>query len=223
MKNRLVNMCIFLAITIFFGCSVIKKNETISNQQKNIDVDILTDSESQDNNDHIPDIVLDAYKIVHDNITDFFFVEIMNGNTDLSFTDNGIYRYKDNYGVIDIFGEPLDIIVTKVRFYLVGGLVIEMRELIYDEFKHRYYVFENDQILYQGFFIEKRLERLKTVNIGDTSDKLLSSFSDKYYTWEELERIKENISYYTDPVICEIQFVIRNTIIQNIFVNFLLI
>jgi hypothetical protein len=67
------------------------------------------------------------------------------------------------------------------------------------------------------------LERLKTLNIGDTFEKLLSTFSDKYYLWDEVESIKENISYYTDPVVCEIQFVIKGTIIQKIFVNFILI
>jgi hypothetical protein len=216
MKNRLINICIFLTVLIFFGCSVIKKNETIANRQENIDVDVLTDSESQGNNDHISDIVIDTYEIVHNNITDFFFVEIMNGNKGLDF-------HRDKYGVKDIFGEPLDINVRKVSFNFVGGRVIEIHELIYDDFTHIYYIFESGTIFYEGFIIEKKLERLKTINIGDTSNKLLLTFSDKYYTWEEYENIKENISYYTDPVTCEIQFVIKDTIIQKIFVNFLLI
>jgi hypothetical protein len=143
-------------------------------------------------------------------------MKYMDGNRDLGF-------HRDKYEVIDIFGDPLDIRITKVSpFYLEGGRVIEMRELIYDGFNHIYYVFESGTIFYIGFFIEKRLERLKTINIGDTSDKLLSTFSDKYYSWE-LESIKENISYYTDPVTCEVQFVIRDTIIQKIYINFFLI
>ena len=150
------------------------------------------------------------------NITDFFFVEIMNGKTGLSF-------HRGKYEVIDMFGEPLNVNVTEVSFNLVGGRVIEKRELIYDDFIHMYYVFDDGTIFYEGFIIEKRLERLKTITIGDTSDKLLSTFSDRYYTWEEIENIKENISFYTDPVVCEIQFVIQDTIIQKIFVNFLLI
>ena len=217
MKNRLIITYIFLVILIIFpGCSENKKNKTITNQQDKIDVDILTDLESKDNNDHISDIVLDADEIVHNNITDFFFIEIMNGNKDLGF-------HRDKYGVKDIFGEPLDINVTEVSFNLVGGRVIEIRELIYDDFVHIYYVFESGIIFYIGFIIEKRLERLKTINIGDTSDKLLSTFSDEYYSWDVWENVKENISYYTDPVTCEIQFVIKDTIIQKIFVNFLLI
>ena len=37
MKKRLINIYIFLTIIIFFGCSAIKKNETITSQQKDID------------------------------------------------------------------------------------------------------------------------------------------------------------------------------------------
>jgi hypothetical protein len=129
--------------------------------------------------------------------------------------------HKEKYEVIDIFGEPLNIKVTEVSFNLVGGKVIEIRELIYDDFIHIYYIFEDGTIFYIGFIIEKKLERLKTINIGDTSEKLLSIFSDKYYSWESVESIKENISYYIDPV--EVQFVINDKIIQKIYVNFLLI
>ncbi|MDR1840093.1 MAG: hypothetical protein LBQ93_10980 [Treponema sp.] len=201
MKNRIISICFLL--TILISCSVIKKNETINK------IDNNTHLELQNNNDFL--LVADVIK--QNNITDFFFVEIMNGNEDLSF-------HRDKYEVIDIFGEPLDINVTEVLFNLAGGKVIEMRELIYDDFVHIYYVFESGIVFYIGFNIEKRLERLKTINIGDTSDKLLSTFSDEYYS---SENVKENISYYTDPVTYEIQFIIRDTIIQKIFVNFLLI
>ena len=77
-------------------------------------------------------------------------------------------------------------------------------------------IFEDGTIFYEGFIIEKRPKRLKTITIGDTSDKLLSAFPDKYYTWDE------NISFYTDPVICVIQFVIQDAVIKKIFVSFLL-
>jgi len=162
------------------------------------------------------DFLLNVDQIRQNNITDFFFGEIMNGNTDLEF-------HRDKYEVIDIFGDPLAVNVIEVSFNLSGGRVIEMRELVYDDFTHIYYVFESGIIFYIGFTIDKKLERLKTINIGDTSDKLLSTFYDEYYTWEDMKNIKENISYYTDSVPCEIQFVIKDTIIQRIFVNFLLI
>jgi hypothetical protein len=214
MKSRLISIFIPMLI-IFIGCSVIKKNETITDQQNNTDVDIFIDLEPQDNNDYIADSVLDTYESVHNNITDFFFVEIMDGNMGLSFHRDDYGKY----GVKDIFGEPLDIIATSTSFYFEGGIVIEIRQLVYDDFIHNYYVFENGVTFYQGFIIEKRLERLKTINIGDTSDKLLSTFSDGYFTSTR----SENIIYYTDPVTCEIEFVIKDKVIQKIYVNYLLI
>jgi len=149
-------------------------------------------------------------------ISSFFFNEIMNGNKDISFWDG-------EDGVIKYFGEPLRIEIEAVSFYFEGGKVVAMQELVYNDFVHYYYIFENGKKLYNGFFIENKLERLKSINIGDTSEKLLSTFSDRYFLWESVESIKENISYYTDPVECEIQFVINKSIIQKIFVNFLLI
>jgi hypothetical protein len=149
-------------------------------------------------------------------ISSFFFNEIMNGNKNLSFRDG-------EDGVIKYFGKPLKIEIESVSFYFEGGKVVEIQELVYSDCNHYYYVFENGKKLYNGFTIEKKLDRLKSINIGDTSEKLLSTFPDKYYSWESLESIKEKISYYTDPVECEIQFIIANMIIQKIYVNFLLI
>jgi hypothetical protein len=149
-------------------------------------------------------------------ITSFFFIEIMNGNKDLSFRDG-------EDGVIKYFGKPLKIEIESVSFYFESEKVVEIQKLTYDDFVHYYYVFENGKKLYNGFIIENKLKRLKSINIGDTSEKLLSTFYDKYISWDDIESIKENISYYTDPVECEIQFVINKTIIEKIYVNFLLI
>ena len=145
-------------------------------------------------------------------ITDFYFSEIMEGNRKLGFHRNG-------YEVIELFGEPLEIRIIPVSFYFSGGTVKEKHEYVYNDFIHYYYIFEDGILFYNGFTIEKRLARLKTINIGDTSEKLISTFGGEFFAWKEYE----NISYYTDPVICEIQFVIKDTIIQKIYVNFILI
>ena len=81
-------------------------------------------------------------------------------------------------------------------------------------------LFEGGEIFYMGFMIESRLERLRTINIGDTVEKLLSKFSDIFFTWEH-DGFK-TIRFYTDPVICSIQFTIRDGIIERISVNFFL-
>jgi hypothetical protein len=150
------------------------------------------------------------------NITDFFYDEILNGNRDVSF------RNGEN-GVIDFFGEPDEENKTPVSFHFEGATVVEIQELVYGDIRHRYYKSESGLKLYSGFLITKKSDRLKTINIGDTSEKLRSQFTDTYHDWAEYEDIEENISYYTDPVVCEIQFVIKGSIIQEIWCNFLLI
>ena len=147
------------------------------------------------------------------NITDFFYNDVLNGNTDLSFIHG-----KD--GVKDFFGAPISENIIKTLFYFEGNKIIEILELVYNDFIHQYYVSESGSKIYSGFFITKELE---TINIGDSSDKLISTFTDKYFTWTENEKINENISYYTNPVVCEIQFAIKNSIIIKIWCNFLLI
>jgi hypothetical protein len=178
----------------------------------------LSDEKNIKNNDS--DSIKIGYDRVatarHESITDFFYDEILNGNRDTSFS-NG------ENGVINFFGAPLEESKIPTSFDFETAEIVEIHELIYDDFVHRYYVSKSGHKLYSGFFITKKLDRLKSVNIGDTSEKLASTFTDKYYTWLEYERIKENISYYTDPVVCEIQFVIENSIIQKIWCNFLLI
>jgi hypothetical protein len=154
--------------------------------------------------------------VIKNSITNYFYNEILNGNNDLSFQHG-------SEGVINFFGKPSEENRIPTSFYFEGGIVIQIHELIYNDLTHRYYVFESGRELYYGFFVTKPLDRLNSVEIGDTSEKLLSTFSDKYYTWDNVESIKENISYYTDPVVCEIQFVIKEGIIKMIACNFLLI
>lgn len=147
-------------------------------------------------------------------INDYYFKEIMNGCRDLDFHRNEIK-------VIDLFGEPLKIKAETVSFIIEGGTVVEIREYIYNEFTHYYYVFDDGIIFYIGFVIEKALSRLKTINIGNTLESLLLAFTDSYFlTEKESTKI---VSYYTDPVICEIRFVCSNDQISKIFINYFLI
>jgi hypothetical protein len=196
-----------MVYAVLIGCS--KKEIALSNEIV-ADDDIIYHETSQD----IEKIAKND--IVRNNITDFFYNEILNGNNDLSFQHG-------SDGVINFFGRPLEENRISTSFYFEGGTVIQIHELIYNDLTHRYYVFENGRELYYGYFVTKTLDRLKSIKIGDTSEKLLSTFFDKYYTWDNVESIKENISYYTDPVVCEIQFVIKEGIIKMIACNFLLI
>ena len=152
-------------------------------------------------------------ELVLNSITDFFFNEIMDGRKNLGF-------HRDEFEVIELFGEQIEIRILPVNFNMVGGIVVEIHEYVYEDFIHHYYIFEGGGIFYMGFMIESRLERLRTINIGDTVEKLLSKFSDNFFTWEH-DGFK-TITFNTDPLICSIQFTIRDGIIERIFVNFFL-
>ena len=206
---------VFLFLSLIIGCSRKENSHKVSTRQQNdkkseVSVEINSDVIELNDYNNIKYEGILIHEIIEKNsITNFFIYEIMNGNNNLSF-------HRDKYAVIDIFGEPLDINCTGVSFNMAGGTVIELRELIYDDFKHIYYVFEGGTIFYIGFIIEKRLERLKKINIGDTKEKLLSTFVDDYFSWNG------RISFHTEPVTCEIQFIHENDIIVRIFVNFYL-
>jgi hypothetical protein len=118
--------------------------------------------------------------IVKNNITQFLFMEILSGNTDVSFKNR-------EDGVIKFFGNPVEENKIPVSFIFEGGKIIEIHELVYEDLIHRYYIPESGYKLYQGFSITNKLDRLISINIGDTSEKLLSAFDDKYYTWAKYE------------------------------------
>jgi hypothetical protein len=202
--NKLYKLLVLLCL--FIGCLQNEKKDTIEIQKFSENINEEMAIELQINNIFLEKIIQNKVT----NITDFFFIEIMNGNKDLTF-------HRDEYKIIEHFGEPLKVNIQPVSFNFSGGKVVELHEYIYDDFVHYYYIFENESIFYNGFIIENGLERLKTINIGDTLDKLLSTFSDKYYLQENI------IIYYTDPVICEIRFIFKDEIINKIFVNYLLI
>jgi len=208
MKGKLSTVTnIFILLCLFISCSKNEKKDII-NIQYNFENNNIIKIEPPINETYSETNI----SIEKANITDFYFNEIMNNFVNLNF-------HRDEYKVIEYFGEPLEINIIPTLFNFAGEMVIEIHEYVYADLKHYYYVFESRIIFYNGFKIEKKLERLKTINIENTKDKLLSTFSDEYYSSEK----SENISYYTDPVVCEIQFIIENNIIRKIYVNYILI
>ena len=122
----------------------------------------------------------------------------------------------DQYGVTKYYGIFVEEKITAITpFYFEGGNVIQLRELIYKDITHYYYVFETGKQLYKGVEIKDPLTRLITINIGDTYDKLIKSFGSDYYGDEEY------ISYFGFHG--EVIFSIEGNRIKKIFVNYLLI
>jgi hypothetical protein len=139
----------------------------------------------------------------------------MDGNIESSF-EKGIE------GIVNIYGEPIDIRIIPVSTIHEFEKIKEIHEYIYKDIIHSYYISQDGKEFYRGFSVEKKSERLKTINIGDSSDKLLSAFSEKsdfidsdftfrnnftirYYMWNP-----QNYDHY------QIKFIIRNNKIENI-------
>jgi hypothetical protein len=212
-KKTISFIGLFFIIYTFPGCSRrenidTQNNNRISEASQSIEIKI---EES---------IAIETTETNIFSISDFFFYEIMDGLKDFTWE-------KGNIGVEKIFGMADEInVLTFEPFWFQGGTVIEIHEYIYEDFIHLYYVFEysdyvteNNRKMYSGFRIVNRLDRLKTINIGDTSEILLSTFSDRCFSWESNDF--EFISFHIGH--CEVLFRVYNGIIDRIIVNFLLV
>ena len=117
---------------------------------------------------------------------------------------NGVAYQGDNEdfddidGVINTYGIPLKDEITEVidggRYVGLGNLT-GIREISYEDLLHRYYVFGNSGMIqcYVDVTLTKKVDRLTLINIGDTSDVVISTFGsywhrdgeDIIYMWEE--------------------------------------
>jgi hypothetical protein len=183
MKGKLSNLCVFMILLcLFIGCSKTGKKDIIEIQQNGEDnkIDIIIEYP-------INDINLENNNVVEKvNINDFYFNEIMK--------DINLYHHIGEYKIIELFGEPLEIVNGNYSEDIGDGMILKSYNYVYDDFTHYYYVIENELILYGGFFIDKKLERLTTINIGDTAEKIILTFTDDYggYSDESIKYIIEN-------------------------------
>jgi hypothetical protein len=117
-------------------------------------------------------------KKVH--IKQFVCDEILNGNSDLFFLVERDYDFgrPDQNEIIKVLGEPLEVKIVKT-FFIENGIAAECQHHIYDDFTLQYYVAKNESTVFDGFIIRKKLERLKTINIGDNAEKVVTNLFDK--------------------------------------------
>jgi hypothetical protein len=112
-----------------------------------------------------------------------------------------IYKY---------YGIPLEEIIetSKHLFY------VAIRKLIYSDLIHNFYISEGGSETYNGFVINKPLERLKMINIGDNINKLIETFGSMY--WEGNNYGYEHYILYDGLKYAGIIFYIENNIIIKI-------
>jgi hypothetical protein len=184
MMDKLSNLCVFMILLcLFIGCSKTKKKEIIdiNKNDGNNKIDIIIEHP-------INDINLEYYNVIEKvNINDFYFNEIIK--------DINLFHHIGEYKVIDLFGEPLEIVNGNYSEDIGNGMILKSYYYVYDDFTHYYYVIENELILYGGFFIDKKLKILTTINIGDTAEKILSTFTDDYGGYPD-----ESIKYFIEEM-----------------------
>jgi hypothetical protein len=127
-------------------------------------------------NDEIIEIKQDDI-VENDNpLENYIFNEVLNG---IKYTTD----FKDKNGVIEIYGEPIEdtIRINPQTFSFRGGKVKGVRELTYKDLLHRYYIYEDDTQFYVHVLANKPVDRLKSINIGDFSEKIITTFGGNYY------------------------------------------
>ena len=113
-------------------------------------------------------------------LKNFIFNEILNGV---------IYQgdINDENGVVNTYGVPIrdDTMEYFDGKKYEGGLYLTaIRDIVYEDLIHRYYVFTKGVQCYIGVIINKRSDRLTSINIGSPSEEITTVFGNDYWRKE---------------------------------------
>ena len=94
--------------------------------------------------------------------------------------------YSDPDQISDIYGKDFKDVIEEIKpSNFEGGTIVKLRTLKYQDLEHVFYVFESGKQLYAFLEITHTLDRLKTIRIGDSQEKVKSVFGSDYYTDSE--------------------------------------
>jgi hypothetical protein len=113
-------------------------------------------------------------------LKEFIANELLNGVIYQGDINNG-------NGVINTYGVPTKDEITEYsdgKRYEGGGYLSGIREITYEDLKHRYYVFTNGDQCYVDVNVDKKLDRLTTINIGSASEEITAVFGSSYWRKE---------------------------------------
>jgi hypothetical protein len=148
-----------------------------------------------------------------DKLKEFIYEEALNGIIFQGDTN-------DENGVINTYGVPLKDEITEYsdgKRYEGGMSLVGIREIIYEDLTHRYYIFINRSNIERQFYVDvsinKKLGRLVMLNIGATSEEVMAVFGSNYWRKDE-----EDIIYMWDGSegYRWVRFSIENNIVINI-------
>jgi hypothetical protein len=214
LKHKLSFIVFFTIITIFSCEKKTEKNniETILEEQNlSIDYNIQEEEDISVDYDFLPGLGTPSeHRIL---VMNFVFDEILDKNI-----YNGSDEDKD--GVVNTYGKPIkdEIIEYSDGLRYEGGMTLKgIREIIYEDLTHRYYVFINrsgdERQFYMDVLVDTKLDRLKTINIGDTTENVIEIFGNNYYRKED-----EDIIYLVDDIKLLRFYIIENKIIKIAYI-----
>ena len=148
-------------------------------------------------------------------VENYLLNELLNG---INISGNFYYDKND---VIDFYGIPLEETIEVANFFRSTFGIIAERKLIYDDLIFIYFVFENNSERLQRVEINRPLERLKTINIGDNANKIREEFGNIF--WESKYRYEHEILFrlrYNGEYPYDLVFLIENNIIIKIECNY---
>jgi hypothetical protein len=125
----------------------------------------------------------------------------------------------DENGVINTYGVPIkdEIIEYSDGQRYEGGLYLTgIREITYEDLIHRYYVFTGGVQYYIDVIINKRLDRLTSVNIGVTSEEVTAVFGNNYWRKEGEDIIYTLSDDHSSEPLRWVKFSIENNSIIKI-------
>ena len=147
--------------------------------------------------------------VFDNNLEEFIYNEVLMLNRKIN-----DYDITDENSVTNFYGEPIrdEIIEYSDGRSYAGGLILTgIREITYEDLLHRYYIFNKGVPYYVEAIVSEKLDRLTTINIGATSEEVITVFGENYSFKEG-----KDIVYRIDEGIRMVKFSIENNIVNKI-------
>ncbi|GHV08468.1 hypothetical protein FACS189485_19990 [Spirochaetia bacterium] len=157
-------------------------------------------------------------------LNSFVFDELFDGKEYIRYHYGFTSIIWDEIGLEEIYGTPIEDNIVSLYIHS-RPYVIGLREIIYKDLTHRYYIFDDNTQRYANLEVNHKLDRLKEINIGDSVEKLITTFGNKYRKWVNNNYMDhsdvENTIYLEYKWLYgEVLFFIENDIIVKIICTF---
>ena len=201
-------MLILITIPIIFSCNSKKENRTTD--QNHPSTESVIQKVEQIYNDSNKETQIQKTNEEYSEILANFLLNELNDK--ISIKDN----YKDTTLVEEKYGTPEKINIENCKpFSIIGGTVIQLRELHYPGQTQIYYVFDNGIEFYALNIFDPSFSGIKTISFGTKKENIINKFGNDYFEYND-----DTISYYINDR--EIQFYFSNNSLDKINISYII-